>query len=62
MTTTWFEYFIMTAIAVNTLVMMLEYDGQPQMYGHVLNMANVFFTVVFLAEAVLKIIALGFKG
>ena len=62
MTTPAFEYFIMTMIAVNTVVMTLEFDGQPDLYGTILDMANIFFTLVFLTEAVLKLIAFGLKG
>ena len=52
-----FELGIFVLIILNTLVLALKYDGQPETYDRVLDIANFVFTCIFTAEFVLKIIA-----
>ena len=41
--------------------MMIEYDGQPDTYSSVLEYISLGFTSVFLSEAIIKLLALGWK-
>ncbi|XP_024919998.1 voltage-dependent P/Q-type calcium channel subunit alpha-1A isoform X3 [Cynoglossus semilaevis] len=54
-----FEYTIMAMIALNTVVLMMKYDGAPDAYEGVLANLNIVFTSLFSMECVLKIIAFG---
>ena len=54
-----FEYFIMTMIALNTIVLMADCFDAPPAHEQVLRHLNVFFTTIFALEAALKIFALG---
>ncbi|KAG7491439.1 hypothetical protein MATL_G00003720 [Megalops atlanticus] len=54
-----FEYTIMAMIALNTIVLMMKYDGASQAYEDVLKNLNIVFTSLFSMECVLKIIAFG---
>jgi len=40
----------------------LQYENASEEYSKVLENVNLFFTVVFIIEAILKIIGLSFKG
>ena len=42
--------------------MAMVYDGMSDTYFHTLEVINLIFTFIFIAEAVVKIIALGFKN
>ena len=54
----WFEYFIVTLIVLNGIVLGLETaPAIVSQYGPWLEWANVFILVVFIIEAVLKITA-----
>lgn len=54
----WFEYFIVTLIVVNGIVLGLETSPAiVEQYGNVLEFANRFILWVFVAEAILKITA-----
>ncbi|XP_056144457.1 voltage-dependent P/Q-type calcium channel subunit alpha-1A [Lampris incognitus] len=54
-----FEYTIMAMIALNTIVLMMKYDGASDTYEDVLANLNIVFTSLFSMECVLKIIAFG---
>ncbi|XP_023813404.1 voltage-dependent P/Q-type calcium channel subunit alpha-1A isoform X10 [Oryzias latipes] len=54
-----FEYTIMALIALNTIVLMMKYDGASEAYEAVLVNLNIVFTSLFSMECVLKIIAFG---
>uniref|UniRef100_G3PGW6 Voltage-dependent P/Q-type calcium channel subunit alpha-1A n=1 Tax=Gasterosteus aculeatus aculeatus TaxID=481459 RepID=G3PGW6_GASAC len=54
-----FEYTIMAMIALNTIVLMMKYDGASETYEAVLANLNIVFTSLFSMECVLKIIAFG---
>ncbi|KAM7386702.1 hypothetical protein PAMA_009361 [Pampus argenteus] len=54
-----FEYTIMAMIALNTVVLMMKYDGASDTYEGVLANLNIVFTSLFSMECVLKIIAFG---
>ncbi|XP_049884592.1 voltage-dependent calcium channel type A subunit alpha-1 isoform X7 [Pectinophora gossypiella] len=56
-----FEYFIMTLIVLNTLLLMMKYYNQNDLYADVLKYSNMGFTGMFSVETVLKIIAYGVK-
>ncbi|XP_029905891.1 LOW QUALITY PROTEIN: calcium channel, voltage-dependent, P/Q type, alpha 1A subunit, b [Myripristis murdjan] len=52
-----FEYSIMALIALNTIVLMMKFDGASETYYDVLKNLNIVFTTFFFMESVLKIIA-----
>ncbi|XP_066563810.1 voltage-dependent P/Q-type calcium channel subunit alpha-1A-like isoform X1 [Amia ocellicauda] len=54
-----FEYTIMAMIALNTIVLMMKYNGASLAYQDVLKYLNIVFTALFSLECVLKIIAFG---
>ncbi|XP_053346771.1 voltage-dependent P/Q-type calcium channel subunit alpha-1A [Clarias gariepinus] len=54
-----FEYTIMAMIALNTIVLMMKYDGASKFYEDMLAILNIVFTSLFSLECVLKIIAFG---
>uniref|UniRef100_A0A672T8M0 Voltage-dependent P/Q-type calcium channel subunit alpha-1A n=1 Tax=Sinocyclocheilus grahami TaxID=75366 RepID=A0A672T8M0_SINGR len=54
-----FEYTIMALIALNTIVLMMKYDGASDAYEAVLANLNIVFTSLFSMECILKIIAFG---
>ncbi|TRY66750.1 hypothetical protein DNTS_028791 [Danionella cerebrum] len=54
-----FEYTIMALIALNTIVLMMKYDGASHAYEDVLGNLNIVFTSLFSMECILKIIAFG---
>ncbi|XP_054865938.1 calcium channel, voltage-dependent, P/Q type, alpha 1A subunit, b isoform X12 [Amphiprion ocellaris] len=54
-----FEYSIMALIALNTIVLMMKFDGASDTYNDVLKNLNIVFTTFFFMESVLKIIAFG---
>ncbi|KAK2817438.1 hypothetical protein Q5P01_025629 [Channa striata] len=54
-----FEYSIMALIALNTVVLMMKFDGASATYDDVLKYLNIVFTTFFFMESVLKIIAFG---
>ena len=54
-----FDVFIMGAILTNTVVMAMQFFGQPDEYGQLLDAANLMFAVLFSLEAAAKIYALG---
>ncbi|XP_041370317.1 voltage-dependent calcium channel type A subunit alpha-1-like isoform X4 [Gigantopelta aegis] len=54
-----FEYFIMTLIALNTIVLMMKYHGQHGVYVDVGKNLNITFTCCFTVECILKLFGLG---
>lgn len=51
----------MATIILNIVQMAVSYQGQPQWYTSILDGVNYIFTVIFLAEAILKITAYGWS-
>lgn len=56
-----FEGVIMICIVLNVVVMAMVYQGMSDEYASALNYANLFFTITFLLEFMLKIYALDFQ-
>lgn len=56
-----FEMGIMGCILLNSLVLGLQFFGQPDAYSLCLDIINYLFALIFTFEAVLKIYAFGFK-
>ncbi|XP_061840237.1 voltage-dependent P/Q-type calcium channel subunit alpha-1A-like isoform X2 [Nerophis lumbriciformis] len=54
-----FEYSIMALIALNTIVLMMKFDGASETYDNVLKNLNIVFTTFFFMESILKLIAFG---
>ncbi|KAI8429618.1 hypothetical protein MSG28_000214 [Choristoneura fumiferana] len=54
-----FEYFIMTLIVLNTLLLMMKFHEAPLLLMDSLTLMNLVFTTFFLLETVLKLIAFG---
>ncbi|KAL4709794.1 hypothetical protein ACJJTC_001248 [Scirpophaga incertulas] len=54
-----FEYFIMTLIVLNTLLLMMKFHEAPPLLMDTLTFMNLVFTFFFLLETVLKLIAFG---
>uniref|UniRef100_A0A5S6QUK1 Voltage-dependent calcium channel type A subunit alpha-1 n=1 Tax=Trichuris muris TaxID=70415 RepID=A0A5S6QUK1_TRIMR len=57
-----FEYFIMSMICLNTIILMMSYYQEPQLYRTVLRYLNSSLTFVFTIEALLKILAFGVRN
>ena len=53
------DNFIMIIIFLNLIIMAINYDGTDPTYQQFLDIANLIFTSIFIAECLLKIIALG---
>ena len=56
-----FENFILFLIILNTLLLMLKFQGAPLFYVDVLSHFNLLFTLLFTIEAVLKLTSFGPK-
>ncbi|KAL8602085.1 hypothetical protein ACOMHN_007355 [Nucella lapillus] len=56
-----FEYFIMILIALNTIVLMMKYDGQTSEYWRILKYLNGTFTTLFAIECLVKMVSFGFR-
>lgn len=56
-----FDIAIMSCIVLNMVQMALYIEGAPKTYVEALEGVNLFFTAVFLLEAILKIAAFGFR-
>lgn len=54
-----FNAFIFVCILLNTILLMSDYYGIPAGYRTTVTVINVFFTVVYVLEAALKLAALG---
>ncbi|DBA98838.1 TPA: mitochondrial thiamine pyrophosphate transporter [Trebouxia sp. C0004] len=55
----WFDPAILSVIILNMVAICATYRGQGETYTNVLSDINIFFTAVYLAEAVLKNTAFG---
>lgn len=60
-TSTPFEYFIMAMICVNTIILMMKFHGNSDVYEKVLRFFNTALTAVFTVESILKILAFGVR-
>ena len=56
----WFDAGILIAIAANSIILMCSFYGQPAWMDTMFTISNIFFITLFAAEAVSKIIGLGF--
>ncbi|XP_069864597.1 voltage-dependent P/Q-type calcium channel subunit alpha-1A isoform X2 [Dipodomys merriami] len=54
-----FEYTVMALIALNTIVLMMKFDGASAAYDNALKVFNIVFTSLFSLECVLKVTAFG---
>ncbi|KAG9349787.1 hypothetical protein JZ751_026140 [Albula glossodonta] len=55
------DLFITCIIGINVVTMSIEHYNQPKYLDEVLKYCNYFFTIVFVFEALLKLIAFGFR-
>lgn len=56
------EIFIMICIIGNVLSMALTYETSPTSYDTVLSYINLVFSIIFICESILKMIAYGIDG
>lgn len=61
-TNKFFDPIIMVAIVLNIVVMAMSYEDSSLSYQDLLDNVNLVFTVIFMLEMVLKLLALGPKG
>lgn len=57
-----FEYFIMTLIVCNTILLMMKSYNETETYKYTLRYLNHTFTSLFALECLLKIVAFGLKN
>uniref|UniRef100_UPI00358ED82E voltage-dependent N-type calcium channel subunit alpha-1B-like n=1 Tax=Myxine glutinosa TaxID=7769 RepID=UPI00358ED82E len=57
-----FENSVLGLIALNTVALMMKFEGAPDAYNNLLRILNMVFTGIFTVEAVLKVIAYGIPG
>lgn len=57
----YFDALMMLCIVLNTFTMGMVYDGMPESYKAVIDGINKFFTVLFILEAVFKLLSVGTK-
>ncbi|RVE51646.1 hypothetical protein evm_003778, partial [Chilo suppressalis] len=60
-TSKYFDLAIAGVIGLNVVTMAIEYYRMPPALQYALKIFNYFFTAVFILEAVMKLVALGFK-
>ncbi|XP_055304336.1 voltage-dependent T-type calcium channel subunit alpha-1G [Sitodiplosis mosellana] len=60
-TSKYFDLAIAAVIGLNVVTMALEYYRMPLILEYALKIFNYFFTAVFILEAIMKLVALGFK-
>lgn len=60
-TSKYFDLAISAVIGLNVVTMALEYHMMPIALEYALKIFNYFFTAVFILEAIMKLVALGFK-
>jgi hypothetical protein len=53
----YFDYFIMSCIVLNMLLLAATQDDISLAYSKILEQINYFFTAVFMVECVLKLVA-----
>jgi hypothetical protein len=56
-----FEVIILLAILINTIIMAISYEGQNKSYEDKLKTLNLFFSIFFIVECILKLLAYGWK-
>jgi hypothetical protein len=61
-TNRYFDFFIMGIIVMNLVVMAMDFESGPLVYESSLDVINLIFTSIFISEAIIKILGLGFKG
>ena len=49
-----FEYFIITIIILNLIVMSISYDGSSEIYNYNLDILNSIFTFIYILKLLLK--------
>ena len=54
-----FDNLMLGCIVVNSVFMAMPYHGMPSLYESVLYYAETSFTIIFVVEFVIKILALG---
>jgi len=57
-----FNWFIVAAILVNTVVLSLEHDGMSDEFDDWLSKVNTWFALLFMVEMVLKILGMTLMG
>lgn len=57
----WFDYTILACIILNTILMSINWYQSPPSLGNSLEYVNYFFTAIFTLEAIIKLIAFGFR-
>lgn len=57
-----FQIIVIILILLNTVFLAIEYDGMPSVLTVWLDKANIFFTLIFAVEMVIKLYGLGFCG
>ncbi|XP_067130024.1 voltage-dependent calcium channel type A subunit alpha-1-like isoform X9 [Centruroides vittatus] len=57
-----FEYCIMILIVLNTLLLMMKYYNQTNLYRDTLHYMNIAFTALFTLECSLKLLAFGIRN
>lgn len=57
----YFEPFILCVIMINIIIMMMSFHRQPSLFSDIFEWANLCIVVIFILEALLKLIALGFQ-
>ncbi|CAH1772803.1 unnamed protein product, partial [Owenia fusiformis] len=57
----WVDLFVLLCIIANTAFMAADHHGMTEQFAYTLQIGNYFFTTVFTAEAVIKLVALGPK-
>ncbi|XP_073945551.1 ca[2+]-channel protein alpha[[1]] subunit T isoform X2 [Choristoneura fumiferana] len=60
-TSKYFDLAIAGVIGLNVVTMAIEYYRMPPVLAYALKIFNYFFTAVFILEAIMKLVALGFK-
>ncbi|XP_052759343.1 voltage-dependent T-type calcium channel subunit alpha-1G [Galleria mellonella] len=60
-TSKYFDLAIAGVIGLNVVTMAIEYYKMPPALEYALKIFNYFFTAVFILEAIMKLVALGFK-
>jgi hypothetical protein len=58
----WFDYFILICILLNTVIMAINWYGCPPNLLNALEYTNYFFTIAFTIEALIKMIAFSIRG
>jgi voltage-dependent calcium channel L type alpha-1D len=57
----WFDYFILACIILNTILMAINWYGSPNSLENSLEYVNYVFTGIFTLEAIIKLIAFGIR-